>query len=77
METVLAPAKLTVTLRVTGVREDGYHLIDAEMITLDLHDTLEVGAGDELIVTGPAGRGTPRSTGHPRARTVGTVTTQV
>jgi 4-diphosphocytidyl-2-C-methyl-D-erythritol kinase len=35
-----APAKLTVSLRITGVRDDGYHLIDAEMVTLDLADEL-------------------------------------
>ena len=29
-----APAKLTLSLRVTGVRADGYHLLDAEMVTL-------------------------------------------
>ena len=28
-----APAKLTLSLRITGVRDDGYHLIDAEMVT--------------------------------------------
>lgn len=38
--TVLAPAKLTRTLRVSGVRNDGMHLIDAEMVTLDLYDEL-------------------------------------
>ena len=32
---VLAPAKLTVSLRVTGVRADGYHELDAEMVTLE------------------------------------------
>jgi len=37
-----APAKLTRHLRVTGVRDDGYHLIDAEMVTLDFADTLVV-----------------------------------
>ena len=37
---VEAPAKLTLSLRITGVRADGYHLIDAEMITLDWADTL-------------------------------------
>jgi len=37
---VAAPAKLTLTLRVTGVRADGYHLIDAEMVSLDLADEL-------------------------------------
>ena len=35
-----APAKLTVNLRVTGVRDDGFHLIDAEMVALDLADTI-------------------------------------
>jgi 4-diphosphocytidyl-2-C-methyl-D-erythritol kinase len=35
-----AHAKLTWTLRLTGVRPDGYHLIDAEMVSLDLHDLL-------------------------------------
>ena len=39
-DVVLAPAKLTLSLRVTGVRADGYHLIDAEMVTLDLADEL-------------------------------------
>ena len=35
-----APAKLTLSLRVTGVRPDGYHLLESEMVTLDLADTL-------------------------------------
>ncbi|MFM8649391.1 MAG: 4-(cytidine 5'-diphospho)-2-C-methyl-D-erythritol kinase, partial [Actinomycetota bacterium] len=42
IEHVIAPAKLTLSLRVTGVRPDGYHLIDAEMTTLDLHDRLAI-----------------------------------
>ncbi len=37
-----AHAKLTRSLRITGVRADGYHLIDAEMVSLDLHDVLTV-----------------------------------
>ena len=40
LNTQIAPAKLTVSLRMTGVRADGYHLIDAEMVSLDLTDTL-------------------------------------
>ena len=40
--TLKAHAKLTRSLRVVGVRDDGYHLIDAEMVTLDLHDVLVV-----------------------------------
>jgi 4-diphosphocytidyl-2-C-methyl-D-erythritol kinase len=43
-----APAKLTLSLRVTGRRADGYHLLDAEMVTVDLADTLRFGPGDEL-----------------------------
>jgi 4-diphosphocytidyl-2-C-methyl-D-erythritol kinase len=37
-----APAKLTLSLRVTGVRSDGYHLLESEMVTLDLADTLVI-----------------------------------
>jgi 4-diphosphocytidyl-2-C-methyl-D-erythritol kinase len=51
---VLAPAKLTRSLRVTGVRADGLHLIDAEMVTLDLADTLTFGEGDGLELVGAA-----------------------
>lgn len=47
-----APAKLTLSLRVTGVRPDGYHLIDAEMVSLDFGDTLTVEPGDGVIYEG-------------------------
>jgi len=47
---LVAPAKLTVSLRIVGVRDDSYHLIDAEMVTLDLVDTLFVGEGDGLEI---------------------------
>jgi 4-diphosphocytidyl-2-C-methyl-D-erythritol kinase len=40
--TELAPAKLTRSLRVTGVRDDGYHLLESEMVTLDLADELVI-----------------------------------
>lgn len=50
---VEAPAKLTVSLRVTGMRDDGYHLIDAEMVALDFGDRLEIDAeGDGLEIAG-------------------------
>ncbi len=53
---VEAPAKLTVSLRVTGVRNDGYHLIDAEMVTLDFGDRLDIDpGGDGLEIIGHAG----------------------
>lgn len=54
-----APAKLTLSLRVVGVRADGYHLIESEMVTVDLADSLEFGEGDGLVVVGPAARGVP------------------
>jgi 4-diphosphocytidyl-2-C-methyl-D-erythritol kinase len=47
---VLAPAKLTVSLRVTGVRPDGYHELDAEMLTLSLADQLQVDEGRSGLV---------------------------
>jgi 4-diphosphocytidyl-2-C-methyl-D-erythritol kinase len=50
VEVEWARAKLTLSLRVTGVRDDGYHLLDAEMVTLDLADTLLIGAGDGVEV---------------------------
>ncbi len=52
---VSAPAKLTVSLRIVGVRPDGYHLIDAEMVTVDLADELAFSAGDGLEVVGATG----------------------
>ena len=54
MTEVPAPAKLTVSLRITGVRDDGYHLIDAEMVSLDLADALRFSDGDGLEVVGAA-----------------------
>ncbi len=52
--TLLAPAKLTLSLRVTGVRQDGYHLLDAEMVALDLADRLTFSDGDGLDLVGAA-----------------------
>ena len=57
--TVTAPAKLTLSLRITGVRDDGYHLIDAVMVALDLADELAIGAGDGLEVVGATGLAVP------------------
>lgn len=56
---VAAPAKLTLSLRVIGARDDGYHFLDAEMVTLDLADTLTFSPGDglEVVDRGAAARG--------------------
>lgn len=53
---ITAHAKLTLDLRVTGVRDDGFHLIDAEMVSLDLSDTLVVTPSERestLAIDGP------------------------
>ena len=56
-----APAKLTLTLTVTGVRADGYHLIDAEMVALDIADaiTIEDAANTLITIDGPFAEGIP------------------
>jgi 4-diphosphocytidyl-2-C-methyl-D-erythritol kinase len=55
---LLAPAKLTVSLRVRSVRADGYHELEAEMVTLSLADELILDeAGEGLHVEpGPGTR---------------------
>jgi 4-diphosphocytidyl-2-C-methyl-D-erythritol kinase len=63
--TVFAPAKLTRTLRITGVRDDGYHLIDAEMVTLELADELVIDpSGTGLSAEGPFAAGVPLDDGN-------------
>ena len=62
------PAKLTLSLRITGVRDDGYHLIDAEMVTLDLADELTIDRrpATALTATGPFADGVPLDELEPR-----------
>lgn len=48
-----AHAKLTLSLRIIGVRDDGYHLIDAEMVTLSLADRVGIDPAAD-----PGARGT-------------------
>ncbi|MEA2843001.1 MAG: 4-diphosphocytidyl-2-C-methyl-D-erythritol kinase, partial [Actinomycetota bacterium] len=48
-----ALAKLTLSLRVVGVRPDGFHLLESEMVTLSLADELEITeGGDGLEIEG-------------------------
>ena len=57
---VNAAAKLTLSLRILGRRADGYHLIDAEMVTLDWHDTLTIDPSSTgLSIDGPYAAGLP------------------
>jgi 4-diphosphocytidyl-2-C-methyl-D-erythritol kinase len=60
MNPVLALAKLTISLRVTGVRPDGYHLLDAEMVSLDLADELTFSEGSGLEIVDRVGRDADR-----------------
>jgi 4-diphosphocytidyl-2-C-methyl-D-erythritol kinase len=41
-----APAKLTTFLHMVGLRGDGYHLLESEMVTVSLADTLKVTEGE-------------------------------
>lgn len=60
MTLIIAPAKLTLSLKVTGVRNDGFHLIDAEMVSLELHDVLTIRDGEPgMSVSGPFAEGVP------------------
>ncbi|MGH9245202.1 MAG: 4-(cytidine 5'-diphospho)-2-C-methyl-D-erythritol kinase [Acidimicrobiales bacterium] len=52
VQVVAAPAKLTLSLRIVGRRSDGYHVIDAEMVTVDLADELAFSEGDSLEIIG-------------------------
>src|SRR5262245_23476974 len=57
---LVAAAKLTLSLRVTGVRADGMHLVDAEMISLSLHDVLTIDPdGDGITTIGRFAAGVP------------------
>jgi 4-diphosphocytidyl-2-C-methyl-D-erythritol kinase len=62
MMRVDAYAKVTLSLRVLGRRSDGYHDIDAFMVTVtEPHDTLEIEpvASTSLTVVGPFAAGVP------------------
>jgi 4-diphosphocytidyl-2-C-methyl-D-erythritol kinase len=58
MNRLLAPAKLTLSLAVTGVRADGYHELRAEMVALSLADELIITEGGEglSVAADPATR---------------------
>ncbi|WP_412564105.1 4-(cytidine 5'-diphospho)-2-C-methyl-D-erythritol kinase [Thalassobius sp. MITS945101] len=55
-----APAKVNLTLHVTGQRQDGYHLLDSLVVFADLGDRLTCRLGEtSLAVSGPMGQGVP------------------
>jgi 4-diphosphocytidyl-2-C-methyl-D-erythritol kinase len=69
MAPLQAPAKLTLSLRITGVRPDGYHLIDAEMVSLSLHDIVTIDpTGHGIVATGRFAAGVPTDSSNLVAR---------
>lgn len=61
MSRTFAPAKINLTLHVTGQRSDGYHLLDSLIVFADVGDRVRVMPADEttLDVTGPMAAGCP------------------
>lgn len=57
----LAPAKVNLTLHVTGQREDGYHLLDSLVVFADIGDRISVTRTSDarLNVAGPLAEGVP------------------
>ena len=51
--TLLAPAKLNLTLDVTGVQEDGYHTMDMLMQAVSLYERVTVRRAEKLRVSAP------------------------
>jgi 4-diphosphocytidyl-2-C-methyl-D-erythritol kinase len=56
-----APAKINLTLHVTGQRADGYHLLDSLVVFGDIGDRITVSPADRLrlSVSGPMAKGVP------------------
>ncbi|MBU0781713.1 MAG: 4-(cytidine 5'-diphospho)-2-C-methyl-D-erythritol kinase [Alphaproteobacteria bacterium] len=56
-----APAKVNLTLHVTGQRDDGYHMLDSLVVFVDLGDRLTVQPAPDLRLTvgGPFAQGVP------------------
>lgn len=56
-----APAKVNLTLHITGQREDGYHLLDSLVVFADVGDRITVGPAPDLRLTvqGPFADGIP------------------
>lgn len=57
----LAPAKINLTLHITGQRDDGYHELDSLVVFADTGDQLTVATANDmsLSVRGPFAQGVP------------------
>lgn len=58
---VFAPAKINLTLHVTGQRSDGYHLLDSLVVFADVGDQLRLQPGPQMQInlSGPFAKGVP------------------
>ncbi|WP_101065556.1 4-(cytidine 5'-diphospho)-2-C-methyl-D-erythritol kinase [Roseovarius salinarum] len=58
---LFVPAKVNLTLHVTGRREDGYHELDSLVVFADIGDRVRISPADEttLSLTGPMAEGVP------------------
>ncbi|KIN62087.1 4-diphosphocytidyl-2-C-methyl-D-erythritol kinase [Sulfitobacter noctilucicola] len=56
-----APAKINLALHLTGLRDDGYHLLDSLVVFADVGDQINAEAADglSLTVSGPFAEGVP------------------
>ncbi|MDG1429985.1 MAG: 4-(cytidine 5'-diphospho)-2-C-methyl-D-erythritol kinase [Paracoccaceae bacterium] len=61
MNEAFAPAKINLTLHVTGKREDGFHLLDSLVVFVDVGDQLQFRQSTELKlnILGPKAQGIP------------------
>ncbi len=61
MPATRAPAKVNLTLHVTGQRADGYHLLDSLVVFADVADVIHAAPADDLTLTvsGPFAEGVP------------------
>ncbi|APG48400.1 4-(cytidine 5'-diphospho)-2-C-methyl-D-erythritol kinase [Phaeobacter porticola] len=61
-----APAKINLTLHVTGRRADGYHLLDSLVVFADIGDRIFAERSDQLSlsVVGPMAAGVPTGVGN-------------
>jgi len=61
---VFAPAKINLTLHVTGQRADGYHLLDSLVVFADVGDVITANPAEDTSfrITGPAASGVPKGT---------------
>lgn len=57
--TVVAPAKLNLTLDVTGVLPGGYHALDMIMQTITLHERVVLRKSNDLVLSLPGSRVPP------------------